>query len=405
MHVIFIAPGYPAEMPHFVRGLASQGATVLGVSDVPVDQLPELAKRHLADYLHVPSLQDEDDVVRRVAIWSADRAIARVICMWEPGVVLAAKLRMALQVPGQSVEAAMRFRDKDLMKQHIVAAGIRAARHARAATAQEVRDAVAQVGFPAIIKPIAGAGSMDTFRVADAAELEAALAQLTHVPEVQVEEFITGEEFTFDTICIDGRIAYYNIGYYRPNPLLARSHEWISPQTLCLRDPDAPELAGGRALGEAVLKAMEFGTGFTHMEWFLTADGEAVFGEIAARPPGAHTVDLMNFVSDIDLFTGYAEAELFGTFSLQVERKYNTANIFKRAEGQGRITRIEGLAGLMQRHGAHVVHLDLLPIGAPRRDWKLTLLSDGYVVVRHPDWNTTKQIADDFGTDLRLYAS
>ena len=405
MHVIFIAPGYPAEMPHFVRGLAGHGATVLGVSDVPRDQLPALAVQHLADYLHVPSLQDEADVVRRVTAWVASRSIARVVCMWEPGVVLAARLRAELQVPGQSIEAAIRFRDKDVMKQQITAAGIRTARHARADTAAGVREAVATVGYPAIIKPIAGAGSMDTFRVADPRELELALARLTHVPEVQVEEFITGEEFTFDTICVDGEIKYYNIGYYRPNPLLARSHEWISPQTLCLRDPDAPELASGRALGRAVLAAMEFGTGFTHMEWFLTASGEAIFGEIAARPPGAHTVDLMNFASDIDLFRGYAEAELHGTFSEHVERKYNTANIFKRAIGEGRIARIEGLGPLMQRYGPHVVHLDLLPVGAPRRDWVLTLVSDGYVVVRHPDWDTTKQIADAFGTDLRLYAN
>jgi hypothetical protein len=33
-----------------------------------------------------------------------------------------------------------------------------------------------------------------------------------------------------------------------------------------------------------------------------------------------------------------------------------------------------------------------------------TLPSDGYVVIRHPDWDTACAIADDFGTDLRLYA-
>lgn len=404
MDVIFIAPGYPAEMPHFVRGFATQGARVWGVGDVPAPQLPALAQHHLAGYFQVPSLQDEEDVVRRIAAWMAEKRVARVICMWEPGVVLAAKLRAALKVPGQTVESAVRFRDKDLMKQQIAAAGIRTARHARAATVQEVRDAAEYVGYPAIVKPIAGAGSMDTFKVHDAKELEQVLDRLGHVPEVNVEEFITGEEFTFDTICIDGEIRYFNIGYYRPNPLIARSNEWISPQTLCLRDVDHPSLATGRALGRAVLDAMEFRTGFTHMEWFRTASGEAIFGEIAARPPGAHTVDLMNFASDIDLFEAYAEAELHGTFSTVVERKYNTANIFKRASGQGRIVRIEGLERLLERFGAHVCHIDLLPIGAPRRDWILTLVSDGYVVVRHPDWETTKLIADAFGTDLRLVA-
>jgi hypothetical protein len=105
------------------------------------------------------------------------------------------------------------------------------------------------------------------------------------------------------------------------------------------------------------------------MEWFMTEAGEAVFSEIAARPPGARTVDLMNLVSDTDLFAGCAEAELKGTFSQPTERLYNSANVFKRAEGSGRITRIEGLDQLLQRYGEHVVGLHLLPVGATRRNW------------------------------------
>ncbi len=88
-----------------------------------------------------------------------------------------------------------------------------ARRHPHAAprdahTADEVREAAEQIGYPAIIKPIAGAGSADTYRVDDATELEQALARIRHVAEVSVEEFIDGEEFTFDTICGGGRVLY-----------------------------------------------------------------------------------------------------------------------------------------------------------------------------------------------------
>ena len=37
-------------------------------------------------------------------------------------------------------------------------------------------------------------------------------------------------------------------------------------------------------------------------------------------------------------------------------------------------------------------------------NWKQTLLSDGFVVVRHPDLQATLDIADRFGTDLLLEA-
>jgi len=407
MNVIMIAPGYPAEMPYFVRGLARAGAKVYGLSDVPEHELPRLAREHLSGYLQTASLVDEGAVVRQVldATRSARSTIERVICMWEPGVILAAKLREALGVPGMGVEQATLFRDKDAMKQAVGAAGIRVPKHVRATTNDEVRAGVEQVGYPAIVKPIAGAGSMDTFRVDDAKQLEAALAKLGHIDEVNVEEFIDGEEYTYDTICVDGDIKFFNVGFYRPRPLIARSNEWISPQTLTLRDVHGERVAGGVAMGQAVLKALNFQTGFTHMEWYKKPDGEVVFGEIAARPPGAHTVDLMNYGNDIDCFDGYGEAEVKGTFSQPVERKYNSVNIFKRAEGQGRIQRIEGLDRLRQRFGEWIVHVDLLPVGAPRRDWILTLVSDGYVTLRHPDLGRAQEMADLVGTDLKLFAS
>ena len=48
--------------------------------------------------------------------------------------------------------------------------------------------------------------------------------------------------------------------------------------------------------------------------------------------------------------------------------------------------------------------LDLLPVGAPRRNWKATLISDGHVMLRHPDLQSTLQMCDAFGTDVTMYA-
>jgi len=405
MNVIMLAPGYPGEMPLFCRALSQHGAKVYGLSDVPYRDLPAMTREHLSGYLQVASFTDEDAVVRQVVQSTGGQSIDRVVCMWEPGVVLAAKLRAALGAPGQGVEQANNFRNKDLMKQVVTKAGLRTARHAAASSIAQVKEGAEAIGFPVIVKPIAGAGSMDTFRAGSMAELEAELAKVTSYDEVNVEEFIEGEEYTYDTICVDGEVKYENVCYYRPNPLVARSTEWISPQTLALRDLTPKPVADGVALGRQVLQAMGFQTGFTHMEYFWTPRGEAIFGEIAARPAGARTVDLMNFVGDVDLFMGYAEAELRGTFSQSTVRKYNACNIFKRAQGQGRITRIEGLQHLFDRYGEQIAHIDLLPVGAERRNWILTLVSDGYVVVRHPDLQACMDISDAVGTDLRLFAS
>ena len=404
MYVLLISPGYPQEMPYFTRALAWAGARVLGVSDQPEGALPPEASRHLAAYLRVPSLQDEDAVVEAVRRWASPVRVDRVECLWEPGMLLAARIREALGVQGMTVEETLPFRDKDRMKQVLSAAGVRTPRHARATSAEECREAARRIGFPLILKPIAGAGSADTYRVDDAAQLEATLPKLAHLSEVNVEEYIDGEEFTFDTVCVGGEIAYYSITRYRPHPLIARTNEWVSPQIVMLRDVEAEEFAAGREMGRAVLRALGFRTGFTHMEWFRKPSGEVVFGEIACRPPGARSVDVMNYASDTDLYAGWAEAAVRGEFTQKVERRYNAAIIYKRAQGRGTIRHVEGLEHLLTKYGEHVVLIDLLPVGTPRRNWRQTLLSDGYLIVRHPDLARTLEIADAVGTDLQLYA-
>jgi hypothetical protein len=153
-----------------------------------------------------------------------------------------------------------------------------------------------------------------------------------------------------------------------------------------------------------VLKALGFQAGFTHMEWYRKDDGEVVFGEIGARPPGGRTVDVMNFVTDDDLFRVWAEAVVYGQMSHPLERHYNAASIFKRAEGSGRIVRIDGLEGLLARYGGSVAALELLPVGAPRRDWRATLISDGMVIVRHPELTPLLEMTERFASELRLYA-
>jgi formate-dependent phosphoribosylglycinamide formyltransferase (GAR transformylase) len=404
MNVILISPGFPAEMPHFTRGLASVGASVLGIGDGPVSALAPDTRHALADYLQVPDLWSEDDVVARVRERFRGRSIDRVECLWEPGVVLAGHLREALGVPGMGREQALTFRDKERMKVALDDAGVRTPRHARARTEKELRESAERIGYPLIIKPIAGAGSADTYPIRDEAELSEGLELTRHVREISVEEYIEGEEFTFDTICAGGEILFENVAWYRPKPLVARLNPWISSMAISLRDLESPQIAAGRKLGHDVLRALGFESGFTHMEWFLTPRGEAVFGEIGARPPGARLVHAMNYSSDVDLFKGWAEAVCHGRLSQSTRKLYNAAIVFKRAQGEGRVQRYEGLERVLALYGEHIAAIDLTPIGEPKRDWRQVSVGDGWIVARHPELETTIEIADRLASDFRVIA-
>lgn len=397
-------------MQHFTRGLAEVGVQVFGVGDAPLGSLPKRLRSYLSGYLEVPRIMNEDDVIERASAWLRGHAIDRVLTNWEPTVVLAARLRERWGVPGMSVDAVTGFRDKQLMKERVAAAGVRVPRsqrvvkHSPEQGLQAMREAAEQVGYPLIVKPIAGAGSADTYACRDAAQFEDVLRKTAHVRELSVEEYIEGEEFTYDTICIDGRPVYENVAQYLPKPLEARTHEWISPVIITVRELEQAKIQKGIALGRRVLKALNMGDGFTHMEWFFTPKGEAVFGEIGCRPGGARLVDQMNYTGDVDLFREWARAVCWKSFEASTRRKYNCGIIFKRAQGQGRITAIAGLESFKRRFADAVLVDELLRPGNHRRDWKQTLVSDGYLMIRHPNWDEAKRISFAAATDITMYA-
>ena len=404
-HVLMLSPGFPGDMPHFTHGLAEVGAVVYGLGDQPLGSLPAEAREALSDYRQIRSLWDPEAVVQEVRTWLKGRPLDRAECLWEPGMGVVAAIREAFGLPGLDVARSVAFRDKERMKQVLDEAGVRTPRHARARTMDECREAAERIGYPLIIKPIDGAGSADTYRLESEDDMGKALRLLGHVPEVSVEEYIDGEEYTFDTICANGEILFHNVSWYRPKPLVMRQNPWISPVSIALRDTSTPDIQMGVDLGRNVIDALGFESGITHMEWFRTPAGEAVFGEIGGRAPGGRVVHAMNYATDGDLFRGWAEAVCYGRLSQDLEKRWNVGVVFKRAEGTGRIERVEGIGNLLSQYGEHIPHIDLVPIGEPRRDYRKVVEGDGWIVVRHPDLETTIEMTDHVATDHRMFAS
>ena len=87
-----------------------------------------MAREALSDYLQVGRLWDGDAMVGTIRSWPGARGIDRVECLWEPGMLLAARLRDALGLPGLSREQTVPFRDKGVMKEVLDRAGLRTPR-------------------------------------------------------------------------------------------------------------------------------------------------------------------------------------------------------------------------------------------------------------------------------------
>nr|NIM02525.1 hypothetical protein [Acidobacteriota bacterium]NIO61030.1 hypothetical protein [Acidobacteriota bacterium]NIQ32024.1 hypothetical protein [Acidobacteriota bacterium]NIT12666.1 hypothetical protein [Acidobacteriota bacterium] len=129
MNVLMFSPGFPDELPAFTEGLAEAGARVVGLGDQPAEMLPERARHALAHYVRVDHLWDQEALTDTVREIDRRFPLDRIECLWEPGVLLAAQLREAMELPGLSVEQARLFRDKELMKRRLDECGIRTPRH------------------------------------------------------------------------------------------------------------------------------------------------------------------------------------------------------------------------------------------------------------------------------------
>jgi formate-dependent phosphoribosylglycinamide formyltransferase (GAR transformylase) len=308
----------------------------------------------------------------------------RVIGILENAQETIAAVREALGLPGLGLAAATRFRDKGVMKQALREAGLPCARYARLRSKADALRFIAEVGYPIVVKPPDGAGCRGTYQVTDEASLEVALRDTRPGPqrEVLAEEFVTGEEYSFDTIVINGEVRFHNILRYLPGPLDVTRNDWVQWCTLAPRDISGPEFDNIRKVGVAAVETLGLRTGMTHMEWFRRPDGSAVVNEVGARPPGAQFTSIMGYAYDRSLYHAWAQAVINETVTGTFERKYAAGCAYFRGPGQGRVARVDGVEEAQRLVGKYVVETSLPRVGAAKAGG---YEGEGFAIVRHPD--------------------
>ena len=405
MNVIFIEPAFPPNQREFVRGLASTGATVIGIGERPLDHLDPDLRGWMLHYHQIGNVTDVDamtDVVR----WVQDRVwVDRLEAVVEAHTMAAAQVRENCTIPGTSVRTAWLCRDKPSMKEVLREAGVPTAASAAAHSATEVRDFVARTGYPLILKPRAGAGASGTVRVDSDAELDLALAGFGSADSIAVEEFVEGHEAFYDTLSIDGEPVYDFITHYYPNVLDAMRTRWISPQFVATnRVATVPEYADVREMGRRVTRALGIGTSATHMEWFFGPRGLR-FSEIGCRPPGVRAWDLYGAGNDVDIYSEWANAIVHGQVDRPLSRRRAAGIVALRPDRDGQITAYEGVDEVQQRFGEHILDVHLPETGTPTQPVEAGYMANAWVRMIHPDYDTLRGMLDAVGQLLKVRAS
>ncbi len=389
-NVVFVAPYSMEATNRFLNAfLSTEGARVALVSTDPLEKFPNDVQRRLFAHWQIGDCLDTDDLSHGVGSVAAQLGgVDALTGILENMQVTLAEVRERLGIPGMGSAIAENFRDKARMKSIFRSAGIPCARSARADDPETVRRTFSEWQTPIVVKPLAGMGARNTFRINDTDGLD---RWLEHSPPetgapVLIEEFLEGREYSFESVLVDGELVWHSICRYDPTPLTVVENPWIQWSVVLPRHIDGDEFGAIRSMGPEAVRALGMSTGLSHMEWFLRPDGTVAISEVGARPPGAQIASLMSWAHDTDVYAAWAHLVVHGLFEAP-ERRYAVGAAYLRAQGSGRsITAVTGIDRVGPETHGMVVESKLPNPGTARSE---SYEGEGYVIVRAA---TTEQI-------------
>lgn len=219
----------------------------------------------------------------------------------EAAVPSAARIAAELGLPGVSERTAYLARDKHAMRAAFAAAGVPQPRFRLASTLDEAEAAAERTGFPLILKPIIGTGSMYVRSVADRRQLAEHFETIrlgswqgfeydplhdsalrAYQGGLLVEEFVPGPEVCVESLVVDGTTHMLAI-HDKPLPTGPTFEEVYACTPTRLPAGTVDRI---RSAVAAVHDAMGITTGPTHVEFRLRDGAEPVVLEAAARMGG-----------------------------------------------------------------------------------------------------------------------
>jgi hypothetical protein len=385
MLVAFVAPYLLDATTRFAEATARlPGVELALITCEPADHVPGPLRGSLAAHWRVDDPLDTGQIARAVAAVSEHVGpVQRLFGVFEHLQVPLAQVREQFGIPGMGSATARNFRDKAQMKSVLRAAGVPCARYRLADSATAAAGFADEVGYPLVVKPPAGAGAKSTFRLDDAGDLKVWLDAAPPTPgnPALLEEFLSGDEGSYDSVMTDGQVVWDSVSRYLPTPLEVLRNPWIQWAVLMPRDIGGPEYDDIKAIAPTALHALGLRTGLTHMEWFRRPDGTVAVSEVAVRPPGAQITSMLCYAHDFDLYRAWAQLMVDGSF-MPPERAWSVGTVFLRGQGTGHIRGVHGLGELPPEIRALVVESRLPQAGQLS---SASYEGDGFVIVRHPD--------------------
>ena len=255
----------------------------------------------------------------------------------------AARIAGLLELPFHSMAAADLARDKHRTREACHRAGLDGPRFMRLTGDADIEEAARVVGFPAVLKPVSGVGSVQAYKVRDEPELRRQFSGVimeiregqrapptsfrsdrdwfhlmwAKAPHLILEAWIDGPKYDVDLLLEHGRLAYAQVTDDL-EPCGLRDVRRVAPAGLDPHDE-------GRIVEHAAAcaRAIGFDHGAFNVEVKLTTDGPRMI-EVNGRLGGYSTPDVHRAVWDVDL----VEQWLRLSFNLPVNPPVRKARCF-----------------------------------------------------------------------------
>lgn len=330
MNFIFISPGFPDNYQYFCKGLKRNGVNVLGISDMPYDQLSEELKECLTEYYRVEQLECYDQVLRAVGFFTFKYGkIDWIESNNEYWLEQDARLRTDFHVTtGFLLEDMEKVKKKSKMKEYYEKANVLVAPYHLVTTWEEGQAFIQKVQYPVIVKPNRGVGANHTFLIENDSQLKRFYKEIEQrqlQEEYIMEPFIKGEICSYDAIIGQDGIPLLETGNITPISIMDAVNEQKDIFFYIV-----PKLADDiKEIGRNCVKAFGVERRFVHLEFFRLLEdqegvgkkGQIVGLEVNMRPPGGYIPDMMNYSMDIDVYQCWADMVVFNQLKMQPRKQ------------------------------------------------------------------------------------
>ncbi len=244
-----------------------------------------------------------------------------IVCIFaraESDLIRAAYLRQRLNISGQSVESALGYRNKVLMKNYLDNdKSLLIPSYKLIESTYDILDFIDEHAYPVVIKPILESGSSGVNIISKESELNKFLSKSMPFGQMEIEEYVEGDMYHIDGLIVNGEIVCIQPFKYINTCLSFLKNEYAGSCTISPNNSLYSKLIDKTLL---VIEKLPKSKNMTfHAEFWVTQNSDIIFCEIASRTGGGMISFIFKHALKIDL----DEAWFLSECGIQPALKFN----------------------------------------------------------------------------------